>query len=136
MAGRYIAFGAAIVAVSASAGELPKEHRKNYAFVAEVISSGETCSRSGFEVDFNGLNTLREEAIAGAVQSGVSSEEAENELNGRIEREYAVLEGRYKRAEIMSHSRNHVERYRYFWKKRCEDLAKDERSAPYFVDAQ
>lgn len=108
------------------------DYSEQFEKIAIAASSFQTCEQLGFSVDRQGIADWSRAAKQNAVAAGASEDEARAELEKVVRHEWNIVLDRHARAKIMQHSPKHVARNNRLWQSRCEKLAEDPWSAPYF----
>lgn len=117
---------------TAAAAEITKDQRKSIDQVAWAVTSGQTCSDNGYEVDFVGIAAFRQDVKKAAIAEGAEESEFSGAIDANIEAEYARLEKRFKNGMT---TRANSERLQAWWGRRCKDLSKDEATSHLFSKA-
>ncbi|MXO48812.1 hypothetical protein GRI69_11145 [Erythrobacter vulgaris] len=110
----------------------PTGYSEQFEKIAVAASSFQTCEQLGYSVDRQGIASWTRAAKQNAVAAGASEDEARNKLQKVVRTEWKSVLDRHARAKIMQHSPKHVARNNRLWQSRCENLAEDPWSAPYF----
>lgn len=112
--------------------------KEEYRSITIATTSLPSCQQIGYTVDRDGLIEWSEAARARAVAAGASVEEAREKLFNDVRFEHNRLIDRFSTLII---GRNNAftpldfsKRARGYWKRRCEELARNEPTAGYFSE--
>lgn len=120
---------ASCIAVPAAAGN----QAANFDLAAEAVVSADTCEAMGFGVDRQGIAVLAVNVQQIAVWNGLTERQAAAKMRTAVASEFAQRDAEFARAKIMEHAPDNVDRFERRWIKRCERLAGEALTAPYFV---
>ena len=119
-----LAFSLTLAAMStASVAQDNGDYRGQIEIAADAVTSAQTCSQIGYQVDFDGIAQFSTQAREAALSDGVETEVYDRLFNERITRKYDWLQQRFVRASRMVEDSENRARHKRFWMKRCERLS-------------
>lgn len=127
----------ASLASAASPGLEAKAVKREYRELTIATTSLPTCQQIGFEVDREALIEWSEAAQARAVAAGASEDRAREKLYDDVRFEFGRLQDRFSTLILLQGSistpLDFSKRARGYWKRRCQELAREGQSADIFT---
>ena len=107
-------------------------HRKMIDRLAHTETSAQTCSQTGYSVDFDGIVGWKSQLRDAAISDGMDPSEFDARMAEKVQLKYQNIQERYANADRMVEDSENRRRYKRYWNRRCKKLSEAEDTSSFF----